>query len=329
LYNTKKFYDEKKVFIICCICVLAFWAGGQQCATFDDIALQPDSWYNGSDGEGGFSSGGFWFPNSYDSEWDSWMGFSVSNMKDSTTAGYMNQYSAITAGGADSSENYAVAYVAGELELDLHDTTVISGFYITNSTFAYLTLRDGDDFSKKFGGVSGDDPDYFKLIITGIDAEGNETEEKEFFLADYTFEDSHKDYIVNRWEWVDLKVLGEITRLKFAMESTDMASWGMNTPSYFCIDNFNDDMPLFSEKRYDNVELKLFPNPFRDNFSLEVPAGAEEIIVAGSDGKEIVNKKIQGERYIRVSTLSGMPAGTYFVRIKTGETILTGKLIKM
>ncbi len=319
----------KRVVIIFFLCAGAFLAGGQQHATFDDISLQPGSWYNGSDGKGGFNSGGYWFPNSYDPEWGSWMGFSVSNMTDSTTSGYMNQYSAITAAGADSSDNYAVVYVVGDLELDLHDTTVISGFYVTNSTFAYLTVRDGDDFSKKFGGVNGDDPDYFKLIITGIDADGNETDEKEFFLADYTFEDQNKDYIVDTWKWVDLKELGEVTRLKFALESTDMAVWGMNTPSYFCIDNFNDPMPLLSEKRFIDTEFKVFPNPVRDIFHLELPAGAEGIIVAGPDGKVIVAKEIHGERSVTVSALRGLPAGIYFLRVNTRETILTGKLMKM
>ncbi len=318
----------KKVLMICCLCAFYFLSGGQQCATFDDIELQPDSWYNGSDGKGGFYSGGIWFPNDFDSEWSSWMGFSVSNMKDSTTAGYVNQYSAITAGGVDGSENYAVAFVVGELEVDLQDTTVISGFYITNSTYTYLSVRDGDDYSKKFGGIDGDDPDYLKLMITGIDAEGNQTAVKEFFLADFTSEDPQKDYIVNTWKWVDLKTLGEIVRLKFAMESTDTGAWGMNTPSYFCIDNFNDLKPLFSEKVY-YKELKVFPNPLKDIFHVELPAGAEEIIIAGSDGKVIVANKIYRERALTVSALSGMPSGIYFLYIRTRETILVSKLMKL
>ena len=320
----------KKVFIICCINVLAFWAGGQQCATFDDIALQPDSFYNGSDGNGGFYSGGFWFPNSYDAEYNSWMGFSVSNMKDSLTAGSGNQYSAITSGGVDSSGNYAVAYLFGELDLDLRDTVVLSGLYVTNSTYAYLAMRDGDDFSKKFGGITGDDPDYFKLIIKGINAEGAETGVKEFFLADFTFEDQEKDYIVNSWEWVDLKVLGEVSGLKFSLESTDMASWGMNTPSYFCIDNFNDSLPVFS-KTLPGIpcELKVYPNPVKDFFYAGIPDDAKEMVLVSSDGRVIGRKEIYEKGVIKVSDLSGLPSGTYYLHVKTKDTTLTGKLMKL
>src|SRR6056297_1170543 len=115
LFNKKNFTMKKIYFL------LGFWAAlvsvnAQNTATFENIALDPGSWWNGSDGSGGFSSGGFWFPNSYDSGYGVWSGFSVSNMTDSVSPGYENQYSAITAGGVEGSENYAVAYVAGTLE---------------------------------------------------------------------------------------------------------------------------------------------------------------------------------------------------------------------
>ena len=320
----------KNSLVICCLCAVTLLAGGQQHATFDDLVLEPGSFYNGSDSKGGFYSGGFWFPNSFDTEWDSWMGFSVSNMKDTITAGYNNQYSAITAGGVNGSDNYAVAYVGGELEFNLQDTAVISGFYITNSTFAYLSLKDGDDFSKKFGGTDGNDPDYFKLIITGIDAEGGQTGVEEFFLADFTSVDPDGDYIVNTWKWVDLTSLGEVVSLKFTMESTDMASWGMNTPSYFCLDNFNYPRTVVSEEVYGGYgELRVYPNPVQDIFHAELPAGVEEIIIAGPDGKLIVKREIYEKKVIQISALSGMPAGTYFLYVKSRETILVSKLMKL
>ena len=229
----------RKIYIFAGLWVALFSVNAQNVANFDDFQLQPDSWWNGFDGSGKITSGDFSFPNYYDADWGSWSGFSVSNMRDSTTAGWNNQYSAITAKGAGGSENYAVVYVSGELKMEFENPVQLCGFYITNATYTYLSMKNGDDFSKKFGGINGIDPDFLKLIISGTDIYGKETESVEFFLADFTYENEEDDYLVNNWNWVDLAELGYVTNLKFILESTDNGAWGMNTPSYFCIDDFN------------------------------------------------------------------------------------------
>ena len=61
---------------------------------------------------------------------------------------------------------------------------------VTNTTYAALSMRDGDSFAKKFGGPSGNDPDYFRLTITGKDSGGSTIGSVEFYLADYRFADS-------------------------------------------------------------------------------------------------------------------------------------------
>ena len=47
-----------------------------------------------------------------------------------------------------------------------------------------------------------------------------------------------KAYIINDWRYVDLSGLGKVSKLSFALSSTDNGDWGMNTPAYFCFDNF-------------------------------------------------------------------------------------------
>ena len=64
------------------------------------------------------------------------------------------------------------------------DTTPITGVLVTNSTYAAISMRDGDQFAKKFGGESGDDPDFFRLVAHGY-KDGSLTDSVEFFLADY------------------------------------------------------------------------------------------------------------------------------------------------
>jgi hypothetical protein len=101
-------------------------------------------------------------------------------------------------------------------------------------------MRDGDLIAKKFGGKSGNDEDWFKLTIKGIDAQGHYTSSVDFYLADFRFKDNKKDYIVDKWSWVDLSSLGNVVKLEFRLSSSDNnAQFGMNTPSYFCFDNVN------------------------------------------------------------------------------------------
>ena len=100
-------------------------------------------------------------------------------------------------------------------------------------------MRDGDSFAKKFGGPTGNDPDYFRLTILGRDAANNSTGSVEFYLADYRFANNSLDYIVSQWTTVDLSSLGATTTsLQFALDSTDNDPvFGMNTPAYFAIDD--------------------------------------------------------------------------------------------
>ncbi len=207
-------------------------------ATFDDLYLPPDSYWNGSDGSGYFESGGMTFYNDYNAAWYSWSGFAYSNMTDTTTPGWMNQYSAYAGSGVHGSSNYAVNY---QNNMNYATTStlgeVVQGTYITNTTYAALSMLNGDAYSKKFGGVTGNDEDWFLLTITGYDVNVEVTGTVEFYLADYRFANNNMDYIIDQWAWVDLSGLGEITMLEFGLSSSDVGQYGMNTPAYFAMDN--------------------------------------------------------------------------------------------
>ena len=53
----------------------------------------------------------------------------------------------------------------------------------------------------------------------------------EFYLA--------KDgNIVDKWQTVDLTPLGNVRAIYMQMESSQTGMWGMNNPSFFCLDDF-------------------------------------------------------------------------------------------
>ncbi|PLW93174.1 MAG: hypothetical protein C0592_06890 [Marinilabiliales bacterium] len=253
----------------------------------DELPLGFDSFWNGSDLSGGFSSGIAYFPNFYDTAYYSWSGFSYSNMRDDSTIGYANQYSAISAGGMYAPDsggtNYVVSWVSPDWmsptfdplanEVSWTDTSqhIVSGFYVTNSTWAYLAMLNGDGVSKQFGGTSGNDPDYYKLLIYGERADSSITDTVEFFLADYRFSNNDNDYIIDSWTWVDLYKLGEVKKLYFSVASSDVGTYGINTPTYFCMDNLMVYPANFSSdiaESNHSIDFTVYPNPSNGLFKI-------------------------------------------------------------
>jgi hypothetical protein len=211
---------------------------GPSVTSFDDLELPADEVWNGSDGSNGFTSGTVSFSNNYNAEWDSWDGFAYSNQTDTTLEGLDGQYTAIAGGGQAGTANYAVAYVgwAEPPTMTVLTPQVLEGLYVTNTNYAYYAMRNGDAFAKKFGGDTGDDEDWFKLVVTGYDAAGQVTGTVEFYLADFRFADNSLDYIVDTWQFVDLRPLGVVQSLQLQLESSDVGEFGMNTPAYVCLD---------------------------------------------------------------------------------------------
>lgn len=208
--------------------------------TFDDLTVPPAGFENGSNLAGGFVSNGVNFNNSYDATFGAWSGWAYSNKTDTTTAGYLNQYSAIAGSGAGNSANYGVVYnfSEGDATVTFNQLVTVNSMAVTNTTYAYLTMRDGDPFTDKFGGLGGNDQDFFLLTIKGFNG-GNLVGSQDFYLADYRFSNNSQDYIVSNWETLNLASLGVVDSLKFALTSSDNGPFGMNTPAYFAADSIN------------------------------------------------------------------------------------------
>lgn len=209
-------------------------------STFEDLLPSPNSNYNGADKT--FTSGLGNYQFNYDELYGSWDGFTYSNHTDTTTAGWENQFSAYAGSGAQGSSSYAVGYVStffgNQPTLSFDSTVNVAGAYITNTTYAALSMTYGDAFAKAFGGVTGNDEDWFKLTVYGFDALGNATGSVDFYLADYRFSDNSQDYIVKDWTFVDFSSLGAVSKITFDVSSSDNhPQFGINTPAYFALDN--------------------------------------------------------------------------------------------
>ncbi len=241
-------------------------------ANFDDVTLGANGYWQGEEGENEMFSGGWIFTNYYSQAYSFWGGFTASNHTDLTQTGMDAQYTAITAGGYDGSAQYGVAYTFGA-QTDVYasdgQSHTVTGCYVTNNLWAYQSVVNGDASSTPFGGTTGNDPDWFKLTATGKNVSGQTIGTLDFYLADYRFENNEEDYVVDTWEWFDLSPLGAVHTISFSLSSTKGNAYGMLTPAYFCIDDFNGTAPLPPTPPQD--EPPYVVNPVEDVVFNEFP----------------------------------------------------------
>jgi len=92
-------------------------------------------------------------PNSFNPNYSSWSGWAISATNDTTTPGFTNQYSSIVGSGFDGSTTYGVAFEFGQNVFEIENngeptSGIVNGMYISNSTYAFLSMLEGDSFAK-------------------------------------------------------------------------------------------------------------------------------------------------------------------------------------
>lgn len=259
-------------------CLGALTASAQFVSSFESFNLPNNSVKNGSGApvEGKFTSGKVEFPNVYQTDYAYWSdGWAYSSKQDDTTGNYTNLYAAFTKTGHNASAKYGVGQQNSILRLTGVDAgKPVKGMYITNGTYPALSMTNGDNIAKKFGGASGNDPDFFvvtiKKFFNGIES----TDSVNCYLADFRSASSADDYILNTWKWVDLSSLGNVDSLSFRLSSSDNGQFGINTPTFFCVDDVITDsdtadfenLTLAPNSFWNKRSTKL-TNQFRDSFA--------------------------------------------------------------
>ena len=194
-------------------------------ATFDDLPLAAESFFS-SNASTTFTSGNATFEHncSIFSGTCFWNGFTYSNTTDTTTPGFTNQYSAITGSGVNGSSNFGVGF-SDSARVNFSQATIVDGAYFTNTTYAFISMRDGDSFAKQF-----EAGDFFTLTVNGLDSADIITNSIDVNLAVGTS-------LLDTWLWTDLTSLGQVNALTFSFASSDVGAFGINTPTYFAIDD--------------------------------------------------------------------------------------------
>ena len=222
--------------------------GKSYVGTFEDLYLDPESHWCGQSGtdesvvNSKFYTGSYAFNNSYTPAWDSWALWGYTNETSTQYASYKDQFHSVVGSGVNGSANYGVAYVSSYSGINsLYITNAaqgdsIKGCYITNTAWVEDAILHGDGMSTVSGGFAQGD----SLTIVAIGKNGiEETGRIYFYLADYRDENSANHYYLDSWQWLDLRPLGKVTEVVFEMTGSKRNSWGLTTPTYFCIDDIN------------------------------------------------------------------------------------------
>lgn len=320
----------KKIYVLIATAIAALPVLSQSPELFDfeDILTVSESYENGSNGTSMFNSGAFQLSNNYNASWMSWNGFSISNVTDNQTAGWSNQYASFTGSGHNST-SYGVFYPEGTIDMMLYGT--IDSFFVCNTAYAAISMRDGDFVGKQFGsiynangevdGTNGED--FLKVWIIGQGYSSQDKDSIEFFLADFRFSDNAQDYILEEWAKVDLSVFDfDVQQVSFRFESSDVGEWGINTPTYLAIDNIHGQS--YGSVNELEMSVDVYPNPVKDILTIKGGEGTVEL-------RSVSGQLIEIFAHSTISTvdMSTLPSGVYILSLanNSGE-IFTQKVIR-
>lgn len=314
----------------------AFGAKAQFIASFESQTLvKADTFYvNYSNpfNDAGFDDNHIHFPYVWDTAYGgTWStGFAFSNKRDSVTSGYFNQYSAKAYTGHNGSDKYAIYWSGYGAPMSVYWDKgfgfIPKGCYVTNTTYTYNSLRDGDFVGKKFGGVTGNDSDWYYIAAHGYRNGVLVPDSVQFFLADFRDANSANDYIVKDWRYMDLTRLGTVDSIFFTINSSDVGAFGINTPTYFAIDDLRFDLPL-GAKALESGVAKVYPNPATDRLFVELnDQSINKASVLDASGRIVLNvDQFNGRLEIGLEKLS---PGMYFLKLKGPKGEATQRFIR-
>jgi hypothetical protein len=279
-----------------------------------------------------FTSGFYDFENTYNvSQYGPYSsGWSYSNITDVTTTGSTNQYSAFT-GSGESSTNYGICNASEYSNNRLFSSNGVAftptGSYFTNTTYAALSMQNGDAFATEFGDVSNaaGGEDWFLLTVYGLDEDSiRTTDSVNFYLADYRFTNDTEDYIIDEWTWVDLSSIENVYGLDFVLSSSDNNSAGMLTPAYFAMDNFDGTVASI-ETEANNNKVSIYPNPTTDELHIYTTANSD-ISLLDINGKTIKTETANSNNLNW--NISDLENGVYILVVNSNGINETHKIVK-
>ncbi|NBP05385.1 MAG: DUF4465 domain-containing protein [Bacteroidetes bacterium] len=313
--------NKKTTFSFAILFSFAISTNAQVSEGFENAITDTVKVLNGSNGSSFhyFNTGEMTFPVNWDSAFQYWAsGWALSKTNYNTVEppDYIKHlYAAAPGLGAENSNGKA--FMVGQngsffyLQRRNEGDFPIKGFYVSNSTYAYNSMKFGDMFAKKFGGTSGNDEDSFILIVRCY-KKSKPVDSQRVVLADFRFSDSGKDFILNQWQFVSLKD-AYTDSIAFELTSSDVGQFGMNTPAFFVLDRV--EFLAFNAVKNTHTLCSLYPVPASDNLNINAEYPILSAKIMDYSGRVKSFGSLNGKTgAISVNTL---PQGYYIVQIQT------------
>ncbi len=299
----------------------SLFAKAQITEGFENAMLDTVKLLNGSDGlrMHYFNTGEMTFPVKWDTTYKYWAsGWAMSKIIDNTVENpnfTKHLYSAAPGFGVENGNGKA--FMVGQsgsfffLQRKNTGDFPMKGFYVSNSTYAYNSMKFGDMFAKKFGGTSGNDQDSFVLIIRCY-KNSKPVDSQRVVLADFRFSDGTKDYILNQWKFVTLKD-AYTDSISFDLVSSDNGQFGMNTPAFFVLDGV--EFFGFNNLRINPKSCRIYPVPANDILNVETESEMISAAVLDYAGRTLT-WAIPAGRSAQIP-VAKLPQGIYVLQVIT------------
>lgn len=285
---------------------------------FDEMndSLGKSGVWNGSNGVSTYGFSESTMNLSIHSNWDTsfggyWAGgWALSNKKYTTEESSdftKHLYASKPGGGSETNgEVYAVGTSNSYLLNPENERQAIVGCYIANSTYAYNSMLLGDNFARKF---TSDNKDSFVLLIDFYQDNEKVNSQREY-LANFSDPDESKHFILKDWKQITFDYL-DADSIVFSFESSDIGTFGINTPQYFCIDQVQ--MALGLNARALSAEnVNAYPNPFSNVINVHSEASITALKVFDATGRLVAHQ--EGENSMNTEHL---PCGYYVLCVQT------------
>lgn len=317
---------NKLLFLVALLFTIS--VNSQDVVDFEELTLSPESHWNGSDLSGSFTSKYLTFYNSYDTACSSWMGWAYTNETDNTTYDWNNCFSSAYGSGENNSENYAVSFIGSDWmnnyeqipsiisinksEISSQIASMSMSVCLNANAYLYIT---NDDFYQN-------NNHYLMMKISAVNSETGNSSSQNIYLADFRAETT-EPFAVNNWKTIDMTWAIDYDSLVFTFESSDSGDYGINTPAYFCLDNFTYNTSVFfAEDNFQDLNVYTYDNNLIINNSHIINKIEIYDILGKKQNEKVLNN------YSAEYNISNFPEGFYFVRVYSAGQSVSKKIIK-
>ncbi len=141
-----------------------------------------------------------------------------------------------------------------------------TGFYVTNNAYTAYVMAHGGGGAKPF---AQSDNLFLHCVgkLAGVE------------VGTVVVELAKDSKYIKDWTYVDLSSLGQVNEVMFYMSGSDSGEYGLNTPAYFCLDNFGTTKPE-NYQAPAMSSLAEIPSAI-ENVQFTAPNAARKVLING------------------------------------------------